>query len=88
MEEGGEGLKEPEVSRTLQENLQNQLIWVHGASQRLNHQAESMHGTDLASPTHTHTYVTNVQFGLHMGPLTSRAGAVYESVAYLWILCS
>jgi hypothetical protein len=45
--------------------------------QRLNHQPESMHGTDL------HTYVTDVQLGLHVGPLKAGARAVSDSVASL-----
>ena len=43
--EGEEGLKEPEKSRTTQENLQNQLTLAHMA--KLTELPESMHGTDL-----------------------------------------
>jgi hypothetical protein len=39
------------VSRTPQENLQNQLTWVHRGSQTLTCQPESMHGMDLG-PLH------------------------------------
>ena len=46
MEEGEEGWEKPEESRTLQEKLQNQLIWAHMGSQRLEDQSKSMHGTD------------------------------------------
>jgi hypothetical protein len=48
---GGKGMREPERSRTPQENLQNQLTWAHGGSQRLSHQPKSMHGLDLG-PLH------------------------------------
>ena len=37
-----------------------------------------MYGTDLG------LYVTVVQLGLHVGLLTAEAGAVSDSVAYLW----
>jgi hypothetical protein len=40
-------MRESEGSRTLQEDLQSQLTWVHGGSQRWNHQAKSMHGLEL-----------------------------------------
>ena len=73
MEDGEEGLKEPERSRTQQENLQNQLTWAHPGSQRLNHKAEGMHGTNDLVP---YTYVTDVHLGPHMGPLTAGTGAV------------
>jgi hypothetical protein len=33
VEEGEEGLKKPEGSRTSQKSLQNQLIWAHSSSQ-------------------------------------------------------
>ena len=32
-----------------------------------------------------YTYVTDVQLGLHVGPLTAGTGAVSDSVACLWI---
>ena len=41
-----------------------------------------MHGTDQKF---SYTYVTDVQLGLHGGPLTSRARVLSESVADLWI---
>jgi hypothetical protein len=47
VEEDKEGSKESERSRAPPENLQNQLPWAHRGSQKLNHQAESTHGTDL-----------------------------------------
>jgi hypothetical protein len=40
-------MSEPEKSRIPEEDLQNQLIWAHGGSQRLNHQPRSMPGLDL-----------------------------------------
>ena len=49
VEEGNEGLKEPEVSRTLQENLQNRLTWAHRGSKRLNCQPENMKGMNLGA---------------------------------------
>ena len=51
VEERKEGRQEPKRSRTLQENLQSQLTWVHRGSQRLNCQPESIHGIDLG-PLH------------------------------------
>jgi hypothetical protein len=51
VEEWEEGLKEPEESKTPQENLENQLTWAHRDSQRLNHQPESIRGMDLG-PLH------------------------------------
>lgn len=47
-------------------------------SQRLNHQR----GLDLAPQPST--FVPHVQLGLHMGPLTTGAGAYPDSAAYLW----
>ena len=45
VEEGEEGLKEPERSRTPQENIQNQLTDTHGGSPlRLKQQAEDLPG--------------------------------------------
>jgi len=51
VEEGEKWLKKPERSRTVLENLKNQVTWDHRVSLRLNHQPESMHGTDLG-PLH------------------------------------
>ena len=48
--------------------------------ERLNHKPGSLRGTDL-SPL----YITNVQFGLHVGLLTVGAGAaVSASAACFW----
>ena len=49
MEEGEEGLEEPKGLRLPQEDLQNQLSWAHRDPQRLNHQPDSKHGTDVDS---------------------------------------
>ena len=46
VEEWEEGLRELERSRAPQD-LQSQLIWAHGGSQRLKHQPKGMHGLDL-----------------------------------------
>jgi hypothetical protein len=41
-----------------------------------------------AGPNHPNhpTYVADVQLGLYMGPQTTGAGTVHDSVARLWIL--
>lgn len=44
-----EGLWESEGSRTLQENVQNQLTWDHRDSQPLNYQLESLYWINLGS---------------------------------------
>ena len=82
VEEGEEGLKEPERSRTPQENIQNQLTDTHGGSPlRLKQQAESMRETGL-NPLHTcNRYAAWSSYGI----LTAGAGAVSDSVASLWI---
>jgi hypothetical protein len=33
-----------------------------------------------------YTYIRDVQLGPHVGPLTTGAGAVFDSVTWLWIL--
>lgn len=43
----GQELREPVVSGIPQEDLENQLTWAHGGSQRLNHQPENMQGLGL-----------------------------------------
>jgi hypothetical protein len=50
-------------------------------SQNLGHQPKSTHGLDLGP----HTFVANVQFGLHVCPLTRGAGTVSISVLSHWI---
>lgn len=47
--EGEEGLWESERPRTpwVLGKTQSQLSWAHGGSQRLSHQPENLHGTDL-----------------------------------------
>ena len=47
VEEWGLELSNPEVERMPQEDLQSQLTWVHGDSQRLNHQPNTMQALDL-----------------------------------------
>lgn len=49
MEEWEEGLREAEGSSTPEEDLQSQLTWNYGGSQKLNHQPKSMHGLDLGT---------------------------------------
>jgi hypothetical protein len=46
VEERGIGLRELEGSRTSQGNLQSQLAWAHGGSQRLKHQPKNTEGLD------------------------------------------
>ena len=77
VEEWRIGLNEQEGSRTPQEDLQSQLIWAHRGSQRLNHQPMSMQRLDLGP----YTFVTDVQLGLHVGPLT------IESESCLQVCC-
>jgi hypothetical protein len=59
-------LRELEGSRTPQEDLESQLTWAHGGSERLNHQPKSMQALC--------THVADMQLGLHVGPLTIVAG--------------
>ena len=40
-----------------------------------------MQGLDLLPPTHTHTFVADVQLGLHVDSLTIGLGDVSDSVA-------
>ena len=56
-------------SKTLQD-LQSQLTWAHGDSQRLKHQPKSMQGQDLTAFLH----VVDVQFGFYAGHLAIGAG--------------
>lgn len=79
MEDGEEGLKEPEGSRTCEESLQNQLTCPHRDPQRLNSQPGIMLGTDLVLCTH----VTVVQLSPLMGVLTKRTVAISDFVACL-----
>ena len=82
MEELEIDVSKPRGSATPQENLQSQQTWVHGDSQNLDHQPGSMHELDLDPP---YTFVINVHFGLHVGPLISRERAISDSAAYHWI---
>jgi len=70
VEDGEEGLKKPERSRTPQEHLQNQLTWAHRDSKKLSHQPESMHKMDWALCP----YIIVVQLGLHVGLLEWEQG--------------
>ena len=70
MEERVIELNKLEGSRTPQEDLQSQLTWTHGGSQRLNHQPKNMRGVD------SHTFLVDVQ--LHVSPLTAGVGTVSD----------
>ena len=70
----------PEGSRTAQEDLQSQLTWAHGGSQRLNHESKSMQGLDLGVP-HQHIFIADVQLGLHVSLLTIGVETVSDCVA-------
>ena len=71
----------PEGSRIPQEDLQSQLTWAHGGSQKLNHQPESIQGLHLGPLT----YIAAMKLAFHVSPLTIGAGADSDSVACLWI---
>ena len=62
---------------------QQSLTWTLGGYQRLHQQTKSSQGLDLTATYPASTYV-DVQLGLHMGPLTTGAGAYPDSAAYLW----
>ena len=47
----------------------------HRAPQRLDHQTESMHETDLV----LYTYATDVYVDPHRGPITAEAGTICDS---------
>ena len=57
MEDGEEESKEPERSRTMQENPQNQLTWAHRGSQRLNRESRSLYRSDLGPLYICYTFV-------------------------------
>ena len=40
------------MAKDTQEELQSELTWIHGGSQKVNLKPKSRHGLDLASPTH------------------------------------
>jgi hypothetical protein len=46
----------------------------------------STKGRPWPGPRPYHTYVTDVQFGFYASPPGTGVGAIYESVASLWIL--
>jgi hypothetical protein len=54
VEESGIELSKPEESITTQEELQSQVTWAPGGSQRQNHKSGSMQGLDLGP----YTFVT------------------------------
>lgn len=56
--------------KTPLETLESQLNSAHGGSHRLNHQSKSMQGLDLDP----YIFVTGVQLGLLVGPLTNGVG--------------
>ena len=62
----GQELREPVVSGIPQEDLENQLTWAHGGSQRLNHKPKSMQRLDLGPCT-----FVDVQLGLQLKPRLS-----------------
>jgi len=70
-----------EGSKTSQEDLQRQLTWDHGGSQRLGHQPGSTKELDLDP----YTSVTNMRLGLHVGSLARGVGVVLVSVPCHWI---
>ena len=76
LEERDDGLKEPERSRTPQENLQNQLTWAHKG---LTETEPPSRKHSLKRPKSFYTYVTDIQLGLHVGLLTAGAGNVSDS---------
>jgi hypothetical protein len=82
VEKEEEGFKEPERSRALQENLQNQITL--GPQGLIEDQTTSQKACLLWTKT-LWTYVTVLQLDLHMGSPTVGSGAVYDAVAYIWI---
>jgi hypothetical protein len=54
MKKWGIELNKPEGSRITQEDLQSQLVWAHGSSQRPNYRPTSMQGLNLG-PLHIHS---------------------------------
>jgi hypothetical protein len=61
----GERLQAPKGVGTPQEDQQSQLTWILGNSQRLNTPTREH---TQAGPRSPHTYVTDVQPGLYVGP--------------------
>lgn len=62
-------LSELECSRVPQEDLQSQIIWVHGASQKLNHQPKRIQELDLGLLHICSRY--EAQSACDVGPLPS-----------------
>ena len=78
----GAGLRDLKEIGTPQEEQQNKPTWTFGGPL----------GTDLpikeqsqVEPNPSPIYVAGVQLGCCVGPLTTGAGAVPDSVACLWI---
>ena len=83
MEELGEKIERPKIDRdSIGRSTESQLTWTLGGTKRLNHQPKAIQGLVLAS---SHICI-KVQLGLPVGPSTTGAGAVPESVDFLWIL--
>lgn len=76
-----DGIEPARGVKTPQEDLQSQLTWVHGGSQKLNHQSKSMQGPDLGP----YTFVMDMQLGHHGGPLAIGAETASDSVACHWV---
>ena len=79
MEELWVRLKELEGSRSSEENLQSQLTWVYGGSQRLNHQQKSMHWLDLGCLYLCNQYLSLMCVSWRL--IEARAVSDYDSVA-------
>ena len=60
-----------EVSRTPQEDVQSQINWAHGGSQRLDHQPKSMQGWAWAPDT----LVADKHLGLYVVSLANGAAS-------------
>ena len=72
-------LKELEGSRSSEENLQSQLTWVYGGSQRLNHQQKSMHWLDLGCLYLCNKYLSLMCVSWRL--IEARTVSDYDSVA-------
>ena len=75
MEEWRIEVSKPEESRTPQEDLQSQLTWTHGGSQRLN---------PLTKEHRLHTFVAVAQLVLHVDHLIIEAEVFSDSAACSW----
>ena len=75
------GLSELEEPVTLQEDLQSQPTWVQGSHRDGATNQRACRVWTLVP----YTFVADVQFGLHVGPLTIGVGAVSDFVACRWL---